>query len=63
MDGLLWRNLITAAQRTRGTNRLPGTVTYDQAIVSTEDPLYFETSTNADAVRPASIGPAAGIVS
>jgi hypothetical protein len=62
MDELLRRDLITAAQRTRGTNRLPGTVTYDPPIASTEIPLHFEAA-NADAERHASIGPAAGIAS
>ena len=72
---LLRRNLITTAQATRGTNRLPGTIAYDPSIAPTEEPLHFDAATNinaatdtdvatdTDADRPASVGPAARIVS
>ena len=35
--------------------------TYDLQITSTEDVLPLEASTSADALRPASIGPTAGL--
>lgn len=41
----------------------PGdTALYDLRIASTEDVLPLEASTSADALRPAAIGPTAGIV-